>query len=74
MDTHSHVRPAAGPAVIPMARQLMSCRDAAAILGVSDETVRRWYHAGRLDGVALAERTIRIRTDAVTAMLGIAHS
>ncbi|WP_390637579.1 helix-turn-helix domain-containing protein [Limnoglobus roseus] len=51
-----------------MSRQLLTVRQAADILTVSSETVRQWFHNGRLTGIRVG-RGIRIHTQSVTALL-----
>ena len=44
----------------PLAGRLLSCREAAQILGVSDETVRRLIHSGKLEAVRIGQRILRV--------------
>ena len=44
----------------PLAGRLLSCREAANILDISDDSVRRLIHTGKLDGVRLGERILRV--------------
>lgn len=43
-----------------LAGRLFSCREAAAILSVSDDTVRRLIHSGKLEGVRISSRILRV--------------
>ncbi len=54
--------------LLPMSKQLLTVRQAADILTVSDETVRHWFKAGRLEGVRVG-KGIRIKTEAVNRLL-----
>ena len=44
----------------PMAGRLYSCREAAKLLDVSDDTVRRLIHSGQLQGVRIGKRILRV--------------
>lgn len=44
----------------PLAGRLLSCREAAKILDISDDSVRRLIRTGKLDGVRLGERILRV--------------
>jgi excisionase family DNA binding protein len=53
------------------AARLLRIEEAAALLGVSAATVRRWCADGRLEGVALPGRRsgLRIRSDRVAVII-----
>lgn len=44
----------------PLTGRLLSCREAAKILDISDDSVRRLIRTGKLDGVRLGERILRV--------------
>ena len=44
----------------PLAGRLFSCREAAAILSVSDDTVRRLIKSGQLQAVRVGKRLLRV--------------
>lgn len=49
---------------------MLTTEQAAERLGVSGQTVRRWYFAGRLDGQQLSPRgPIKITEESVAALL-----
>ncbi|GAB3015450.1 hypothetical protein GCM10011376_05980 [Nocardioides flavus (ex Wang et al. 2016)] len=50
-------------------RQLVTIREAAAILAVSTKTVRRYIAAGDLDAVRLGRRTIRVRVTSLDDLI-----
>jgi excisionase family DNA binding protein len=55
---------------LPMSKGLVTCSKAAEILSVSAETVRRWFHAGTLEGVRLnGGNTIRIKAESLNTLL-----
>jgi len=60
------------PSVTPR-DQLLTTREVAAVLGVSTETVLRWWRAGRVPGVRLASNVLRFRGSAVDAMIAEAE-
>jgi excisionase family DNA binding protein len=43
-----------------LAGRLLSCREAAAILSVSDDTIRRLVRSGKLDAVRIGPRCLRV--------------
>lgn len=43
-----------------MTGRLYSCREAAKLLDLSDDSVRRMIHAGQLDGVRIGKRILRV--------------
>lgn len=45
---------------LPMSGRLYSCREAAKVLDVSDDTVRRLIHSGKLDAVWIGKRCLRV--------------
>jgi len=50
--------------------RLLTVPEVAELLGVTDETIRRWLRDGRLEGVLLSRRAgWRVRSDAVDRML-----
>jgi excisionase family DNA binding protein len=53
--------------------RLLTTREVAGILGVSAETVLRWWRAGRVPGVRLASNVLRFRESAVDAMIAEAE-
>jgi excisionase family DNA binding protein len=52
-----------------MPDDFLTTTDAAAMLGVSDETVRRWVEAGRLRHIRLPSGQIRFRREDIEAIL-----
>lgn len=44
----------------PLSGRLLSCREAAKLLDVSDDTVRRMIRAGELEGVRIGKRILRV--------------
>jgi excisionase family DNA binding protein len=52
-----------------MTAPLVTCREVAALLGVSPETVLRWTRAGQLSAVKLPSGAVRYRPDALDAWL-----
>jgi excisionase family DNA binding protein len=50
-------------------RQYESVGDAAARVGVSTKTVRRWIASGQLNGYRIGSRLLRVHPDDVDAML-----
>lgn len=44
----------------PMSGRLYSCREAAKVLDVSDDTVRRLIHSGKLEAVRIGKRCLRV--------------
>ncbi len=53
--------------------RLLTTREVAEVLGVSSETVLRWWRAGRVPGVRLASNVLRFRESAVDAMIAQAE-
>lgn len=51
------------------ATRYLSCKSAGAILDLSDDSVRRLVKAGKLDGVRVGQRCIRVSDAAVYALL-----
>ena len=50
--------------------KLLTVPEVAELLGVTDETIRRWLRDGRLEGVLLSRRAgWRVRSEAVDRML-----
>jgi len=50
--------------------RLLTVTEVAELLGVTEETVRRWLRDGRLEGVLLSRRAgWRVRSEAVDRML-----
>ncbi len=50
--------------------RLLTVPEVAELLGVTDETIRRWLRDGRLEGVLLSRRAgWRVRSEAVDRML-----
>ncbi len=50
--------------------RLLTVPEVAEILGVTEETVRRWLRDGRLEGMLLSRRAgWRVRSEAVDRML-----
>lgn len=45
----------------PMSGRLYSCREAAKLLDVSDDTIRRLIHAGKLEAVRIGKRCLRVQ-------------
>lgn len=54
---------------MPLAGRLLSCREAARLLDTSDDTVRRLIHLGKLDGLRIGKRCLRVRGESLLAML-----
>ncbi|WP_197037558.1 MULTISPECIES: helix-turn-helix domain-containing protein [Actinomycetes] len=52
-------------------RRMVSLSDLAAHLGVSPGTTSKWYREGRIDGVKLGPRLVRVDLDATLAKLGM---
>lgn len=50
---------------ISQAGRFLSCQEAARILDLSDDTIRRLIHAGRLDAVRVGKRCLRVTADSV---------
>ena len=46
--------------ISPMAGRLYSCREAAKVLDVSDDTIRRLIHSGKLEAVRIGKRCLRV--------------
>ncbi len=44
---------------------LLRAREAAAELGVTDQTIYDWYEQGKLKGVKLGARSVRFRRDVI---------
>lgn len=44
----------------PMSGRLYSCRDAAKLLDVSDDMIRRLIHSGKLEAVRIGKRCLRV--------------
>lgn len=62
---------ARGPVALDFERKpFYSSVEVAAILGISDETVRNWIHAGDLFAVHVGPRLIRIPLGALLMFLG----
>ena len=49
--------------------RLLSCREAAKLLDISDDTIRRLIHSGELDGVRIGKRCLRVRGESLQSML-----
>ena len=45
--------------------RLYSCREAAAILNVSDDSIRRMIHAGDLEAIRIGQRSLRVLGDSI---------
>jgi excisionase family DNA binding protein len=58
---------------MPLAGRLLSCREAARLLDTSDDTVRRLIHAGKLDGIRIGKRCLRVRGESLAVMLTAAE-
>jgi excisionase family DNA binding protein len=52
-----------------MYQQLISAQQAAVILGLTGQTIRVWVRDGKLPGVQLGVRSLRIPASAVEALL-----
>ncbi len=55
--------------LLDFGKKLFTIRQAAEILTVSEETVRLWYHAGKLSGRKIGHG-IRIDADSIRSLLG----
>ena len=49
--------------------KLLPIREAAGVLGVTPETLRRYIREGRLPVVRLRERTLRVREEDLTMLV-----
>ncbi len=49
----------------PQSKRFLSCQEAARILGLSDDTIRRLIHAGKLDAVRVGKRCLRVTAESV---------
>ena len=49
----------------PMSGRLYSCREAAKLLDVSDDTIRRLIHAGKLEAVRIGKRCLRVQGESL---------
>ncbi len=58
----------------PLAGRLVSCREAARLLDTSDDTVRRLIHNGKLDGIRIGKRCLRVRGESLALMLNAAET
>ncbi len=56
-----------------MTERLLTTREVAELLGVSSETVLRWWRAGRVPGVRLASNVLRFRESAIDVMIAEAE-
>jgi excisionase family DNA binding protein len=56
------------PPAIDRPPDLLSVSEAARLLALSPQTVRDWWHAGRIPGVRIGN-TIKLHRDAVYALL-----
>lgn len=52
-----------------MSKQLMTPTEAANVLSVSRDTLRRWAREGRISRVYLSRRTLRYRRDEIEALI-----
>lgn len=57
------------PAVAPIKRQMVSPKQAALMLGVNRDTVRRYIKAGKLKATKFTSSTIRIPVAEVERMI-----
>lgn len=46
-------------------QRFLSCREAARLLGISDDTVRRMIRRHELDAVRVGRRLLRVRTESI---------
>jgi len=53
---------------------LLTTTEVAEVLGVTDETVRRWIKANRLSAITLPSGRMRIRRESVDAVLATEQS
>jgi excisionase family DNA binding protein len=58
----------------PLAGRLLSCREAARLLDTSDDTIRRLIHAGKLDGLRIGKRCLRVRGESLAVLLNTAET
>ncbi|MBM4072659.1 MAG: helix-turn-helix domain-containing protein [Planctomycetes bacterium] len=50
---------------MPQAGRFLSCQEAARFLDLSDDTIRRLIHAGKLDAVRVGKRCLRVTAESV---------
>jgi excisionase family DNA binding protein len=48
-----------------MTGRLYSCREAAKVLDVSDDTIRRLIHSGKLEAIRIGRRCLRVLGDSI---------
>ena len=53
----------------PGSKRLISCAEAGRLLNCSDETIRKWYHDGTLEGVRLGKHMLRIHFASVERLM-----
>ncbi|CAN5465008.1 hypothetical protein BH11PLA2_BH11PLA2_29300 [soil metagenome] len=51
-----------------LARRLITCREAGEMLSLSADTIRRWYHDGKIEGVTYPTNAVRVYGDAVASL------